>query len=72
MFLLDDLLKGFVGIAKKIQEMALEELEDSTQKLHQELLEGQMMLDAGQITEEEYQKREQHILERLNALKNKK
>jgi FtsZ-binding cell division protein ZapB len=71
MLILDDLFKGFIGLARKIQEMAMEELQDTPEKLQRELLDGQMMLEAGQITEEEYQKREQNILQRLNALMGK-
>jgi ribosomal protein L29 len=76
MFLIDDLLllpaKGFIGIAKKIRDMALEELEDTPEKLKRELLDLQMALEAEQITEAEYQKKEKDILERLEILKEKK
>ncbi|MBI5123351.1 gas vesicle protein GvpG [Candidatus Roizmanbacteria bacterium] len=75
-FLIDDILlapiKGIVWIAEKIRDMALEELEDTPEKLKRELLDTQLLLETDQITEEEYKKREKDILERLSALKEKK
>jgi len=72
-FLIDDILlfpvKGVIWIGKKIRDMALEELEDTPEKLQRELLDLQMALEAEQITEAEYQKKEKDILERLEALK---
>jgi len=74
-FLIDDILlfpvKGVVWIAEKVWDMALEELEDSPEKLQRELLDLQMAQDTEQITEAEYQKKEKDILERLEALKEK-
>lgn len=76
MFLIDDLLllpaKGFLGIVKKIRDLAVEELEDTPEKLQRELLDLQMMLETEDITEKEYEKREKDILARLEALKEKK
>lgn len=75
-FLIDDILlapvKGIVWIAEKVRDMALEELEDTPEKLKRELLDLQMVLEAEQITEEEYQKKEKDILERMEVLKKKK
>ncbi|MFH1890032.1 MAG: gas vesicle protein GvpG [Candidatus Kuenenbacteria bacterium] len=72
-FLIDDILlfpiKGIVWIAEKVRNMASEELEDTPEKLQRELLDLQMALEAEQITETEYQKKEKDVLERLNALK---
>ena len=74
-FLIDDILlaplKGIIWIAEKIRDMALEELEDTPEKLQRELLDLQMALEAEQITEAEYQKKEKDILERLEVLKTK-
>ena len=74
-FFIDDILlapiKGIVWIAEKVRDMALEELEDTPEKLQRELLDLQMVLETEQITEEEYQKKEKDILERLEALKEK-
>ena len=73
MLLIDDLLllpaKGFLGIVKKIRDMALEESEDTSEKIQRELLDLQMLFETDQISEEEYQKKEKDILERLEALK---
>jgi len=75
MFLIDDILlapiKGIIWIAEKVQDMALEELEDTPEKLQRELLDLQMALEAEQITETEYKKREEDILKRLEASKEK-
>ena len=74
-FLIDDILlapiKGIVWIAEKIRDMAVEELEDTPEKLQRELLDLQMALEAEQISETEYQKKEKDILERLETLKEK-
>ena len=74
-FLIDDILlapvKGVIWIAEKVREMALEELEDTPEKLQRELLDLQMALEAEQISEAQYNKKEKDILERLEALKEK-
>lgn len=70
--LIDDLLglpvRGFMGIFEAIKAKVDEELYDET-KPQQELLEAQTLLDMGEITEEEYKKREAEILERLEAIR---
>ena len=66
MFLIDDFL---IWIFETIHDRALEELEDTPEKLKRELLDSQLLLETDQITEEEYKKREKNILERLNVLK---
>jgi len=75
-FFIDDILlapiKGIVWIAEKVRDMALEELEDTPEKLQRELLDLQMALESEQITEAEYQKKEKDILERMEALKKAK
>jgi len=70
MFIIDDIFFFLnpVWIAKKIRDMALEELEDTPEKLQRELLDLQMALESEQINEEEHKKREKNILERLEAL----
>jgi len=72
-FLIDDillaLLKGIVWIAEKVRDMALEELEDTPEKLQRELLDLQMRLEIEEITEQEHKKKEDEILKRLEALK---
>lgn len=69
MFLIDDFL---IWIFKTVHDRALEELEDTPEKLKRELLDNQLLLETGQIAEEEYSKREKNILEKLSALKEKK
>lgn len=75
MFLIDDILlsplKGVVWLAKELRAKAKEKMEDTPEKLKRKLLDAQMALEAGQITEEEYQEKEKDILERLEALKKK-
>lgn len=72
MFLIDDILlapiKGFLAVCKKMKETAEEKMEDTPEKLKKELMDLQMLLEAGQISEEQYSKREANILERLSAL----
>ena len=74
-FFIDDILlapiKGIVWIAEKVRDMALEELEDTPEKLQRELLDLQMAFETEEITEAEYQKKEKDILERLEVLKEK-
>ena len=69
MFILDDLLiglpaKGFMGILKRIAEMAETELTDES-RISEELLLLQTLYETDQISEEEYQKKEAQLLERL-------
>jgi len=72
-FLIDDLLllpaRMFMDVVEKIRDMAVEELEDTPEKLQRELLDAQMALETEEITEEEYQKKEKDILARMEALK---
>ena len=75
-FLIDDILlapiKGIIWIAEKVRDMAAEELEDTPEKLQRELLDLQMTLEAEQITEMEYQKKEKDILDRMEVLSKEK
>ncbi len=76
MFLLDDLLiglptKGFLGIFKKIAEMAENEFNDDT-KIKEELQRLQTLYETDQITDEEYEQREAELLERLEAILERK
>jgi hypothetical protein len=69
MFILDDLLiglpaKGLIGILKTIAEMAETELTDES-KIKEELLLLQTLYETDQIPEEEFQKKEAQLLERL-------
>lgn len=69
MFILDDLLfklpaQGFIGIFKKIAEMAEEELNDAS-KIREELLQLEFLFETDQISEEEYAEKELELMERL-------
>ena len=71
MFLLDDLLiklpaKGLIGIFEKIYDMAQAELNDEA-RIKDDLLRLQTLYEFDQIAEEEFQKKEAELLERLTA-----
>jgi len=66
MFLIDDFL---FWIFKEIHKIAEEEMAETPEKLKARLLELQKLLEAGKISEKEYQKKEKNILERLGALR---
>jgi hypothetical protein len=57
---------GLLWIAEQIEERALEEL-GSKKSLEQRLVDLQVQLDMGQITEAEYEAEETEILEALEA-----
>lgn len=61
-FLIDDLV---FWIGKKVKEMADEELYGNKEKIREELVNLQAKLDMGELTEEEYDRREKEILTRL-------
>jgi hypothetical protein len=76
MFILDDLLfklpaKGFIGIFKKIAEMAEAEL-DEEPKIMEKLMQLEFLYETDQITEEELQEREAELTERLTAIQEQK
>ena len=75
MFLIDDILlapvKGVVWLGEKIDEMVKKEARDEN-RLKEELLELQMRLDMGQISEDEYRRQEAVLLERLDAIRAEK
>ncbi len=76
MFILDDLLiglpaKGLVNLFEKIYQMAQAELTDEA-KIKEELLRSQTLYEIDQITEEEYQKIEAVLLERLTMAREAK
>ncbi|HVB21260.1 MAG TPA: gas vesicle protein GvpG [Ktedonobacteraceae bacterium] len=73
MFLLDDLLialpaKGLLSIFEKIYEMAEAEFTDEA-KIKEDLLILQILYDSDQMNEEEYQKKEDALLERLTMVR---
>lgn len=75
MLLIDDLLllpvKGFVGIFKKIHEMAERELSDEGY-IRERLMELQLRFELDEISEEEYTKQEKELLARLDAIRKAK
>lgn len=76
MFLIDDLLiwwpaKGLVSAFKKIHDLAEAEVNDES-KLKEELLRIQTQYELDQISEEEYQRREDAIMARMNEIRERK
>lgn len=76
MLIIDDLLlwlpaKGMMSLFKKIHDLAEAELNDDS-KLKEQLLRFQTMFELDQMSEEEYQKREDEIMARLNEIRERK
>lgn len=71
MLLIDDLLslpvKGFFGIFKKIHEMAERELSNKDY-IRERLMELQLRFELDEINEEEYNRQEKELLDRLNRV----
>ena len=68
MLLIDDFL---IWLAEKLQEIAEREVTDES-KLKEELLKVRTLYEIDQISEEEYTKREDEILKRLEAIRQRK
>ncbi|MFZ0051177.1 MAG: gas vesicle protein GvpG [Desulfobaccales bacterium] len=72
MFLLDDILlspiKGIVWVAEKVRDAAQEESAREGDLITAELRELYLMLESGKISEEEFEGREQQLLDRLERL----
>ncbi len=75
MLLIDDLLllpiRGFIGIFKKIHEMAVQELSDEDY-IRERLMELQLKYELDELSEEEYTKQEKELMERLDAIRKAK
>jgi len=73
--LIDDLLllpvKGFVGIFKKIHEMAEREVSDEDY-IRERLMEVQLKFELDEISEEEYTRQEKELMARLDAIRKAK
>lgn len=73
MFLIDDILlaplKGVVWLGKQVDNVAKKELSDDEQQIKEELMELQLKFELDEIGEEEYDKREKELLERLDAIR---
>ena len=72
MFLLDDILlspiKGIVWVAEKVRDASQEESAREGDLITAELRELYLMLESGRISEEEFDSREQQLLDRLERL----
>jgi hypothetical protein len=75
MFIIDDLLlsplKMLVKLAEQIRDMAEEELYGED-RIKEELLKLQLMLETGEITEEQYKEAERALMERLEEAARRK
>lgn len=75
MFIIDDLLllpaRMFIDIVEKIRDMAENELYGED-KIKEELIKLQMMLETGEIIEEEYNKAEGILMKRLEEAAKRK
>lgn len=75
MFLLDDILlsplKGIVWVGRKIQEIVDREVSDEG-RVKEELMALQLRFEMDEISEEEYTKKEEQLLNRLEAIRKAK
>ena len=72
MLLVDDILfspvKGIQWIFKEVHKLAEEELSGESDRIRESLVELYMRLETDQITEEEFDRQESGLLDRLDAL----
>lgn len=72
MFLLDDIvlapLKGIIFIGKKIDELMQKEISDEG-RIKERLMELQLKFEMDEITVEEYDKREEELLEMIERIR---
>ncbi len=61
-------IKGTIWVANKLKETAESELTDES-KIREELLNLQMRFEMDELSEDEYNKKEAKILERLEAIR---
>ena len=79
MFIIDDILlapikvplKGLIWLGKKINEVAEKELSDEG-RIKEELMQLQLRFEMDEISEEEYNKQEKELLERLDVARKEK
>lgn len=73
MFLIDDLILSpgtfLLWVMRQVQEAAQEELEHDTERITAQLGELHRMLEAGAITEAEFDAREKGLLDRLDEIR---
>ncbi|WJV67090.1 gas vesicle protein GvpG [Pectobacteriaceae bacterium CE70] len=72
MLLIDDILfspvKGVMWIFRQIHELAEDELAGEADRIRESLTDLYMLLETGQITEDEFEQQEAVLLDRLDAL----
>jgi len=76
MFLIDDILlaplKGVIWVAEKVKQIAEQELYDEG-RIKERLMELQLQFELyDEISEEEYKKQEEELLERLDVIRKSK
>lgn len=73
MFLIDSILlaplKGVIWMGQKLGDMAEKELSDKG-RIKEELMRLQLQFELDEISEEEYDKKESELLDRLDAIAN--
>ena len=71
-FLVDDIIlapiKFPVWVSKKLAESAEKDITDDS-KIHEDLLELQMRSELGEISDEEYEKQETRLMEKLEEIR---
>ncbi len=74
-FILDDIVlapvKMLVWLGKKLEEAAEEEVNDES-RWHERLLELQIRYELEEITEEEFEREEELVMERISAIREAK
>jgi len=61
-------VKGMIWVGSKLKGMAEEEITDES-KIQEQLLDLQMRFEMDEITEEEYDRREEQLMEELEAVR---
>jgi len=64
-------IKGPCWIAKKVHDMAMEEFLDE-EKVREELKDLYVSLETGKISEEEFERREEELVERMEEIESYK
>jgi len=72
MFIVDDIIlapfKGLTWIIQQINHAVEQEQENDAENITQELSQLYMMLETGRITEQEFDEKEEHLLDRLDEI----
>lgn len=75
MFLIDSILlaplKGVIWMGRKLSDMAQEELTDKG-RIKEDLMRLQLQFELDEISQYEYEQREEELLDRLDAITNTK